>query len=98
MVSAGLYDCVLAVGVEKLYHEDKRKSFGAFSGAVDVEVIAEFMKLLQSDAESKGASSGSSGAGEKRSMFMDIYAMVARSHMERFATATSTSGPSSARS
>jgi acetyl-CoA acetyltransferase len=86
VVSAGLYDCVLAVGVEKLYHEDKRKSFGAFSGAVDVEVIAEFMKLLQSDAESKGASSGSAGAGEKRSMFMDIYAMVARSHMERFGT------------
>lgn len=26
MVTAGLYDVVLAVGVEKLYHEDKRKA------------------------------------------------------------------------
>ena len=30
MVTAGLYDVVLALGVEKLYHADKRKSFGAF--------------------------------------------------------------------
>lgn len=34
MVSAGLYDIVLALGVEKLYHADKKKSFAAFSGAV----------------------------------------------------------------
>ena len=37
MVTGGLYDCVLALGVEKLYHTDKAKSFAAFSGAVDVE-------------------------------------------------------------
>lgn len=86
MVSAGLYDCVLALGVEKLYHEDKRKSFGAFSGAVDVEFLQEFMAALQSDAKSKGGESGSSGAGEKRSMFMDIYAAVARAHMDRYGT------------
>jgi acetyl-CoA acetyltransferase len=60
MVSAGYYDCVLAQGVEKLYHADKRKTFAAFSGAVDVESLA-----------------ASKGAGEKRSMFMDIYAMAA---------------------
>jgi acetyl-CoA acetyltransferase len=86
MITAGLYDVVLALGVEKLYHEDKRRSFAAFSGAVDVENLAEFMAALQNGAKASGAESGSSGAGEKRSMFMDIYAAVARSHMERYGT------------
>jgi len=86
MVTAGLYDCVLALGVEKLYHEDKSKSFAAFSGAVDVEMLQEFMAGLKKQADSAGASSASKGAGEKRSMFMDIYAAVTRKHMERYGT------------
>ncbi len=86
MVTAGLYDCVLALGVEKLYHHDKRKSFAAFSGAVDVEMIREFMAGLENRARAEGAGAASSGAGEKRSMFMDVYAAAARSHMERYGT------------
>ncbi len=86
MVSAGLYDVVLALGVEKLYHADKRKSFSAFSGAVDVEAMQEIMKRLQDSAKQSGAKSGSSGAGEKRSMFMDIYAAAARGHMKQYGT------------
>ena len=86
MVSAGLYDVVLALGVEKLYHTDKRRTFGAFSGAVDVEALADIMEGLKKNAEAGGAKSASSGAGEKRSMFMDIYAMAARAHMERYGT------------
>jgi len=86
MVTAGLYDCVLALGVEKLYHEDKRKSFGAFSGAVDVEFLAEFMAGLKKSAAADGAESASKGSGENRSMFMDIYAGVARNHMARYGT------------
>ncbi len=86
MVTAGMYDCVLALGVEKLYHEDKKKSFAAFSGAVDVEMLEEFMAGLKKQAESAGAGSESKGAGKSRSMFMDIYAAVARSHMERYGT------------
>lgn len=86
MVSAGLYDVVLALGVEKLYHEDKRKSFAAFSGAVDVEAMQEILKRLQERAQQSGAKSGASGAGEKRSMFMDIYAAAARAHMAQYGT------------
>jgi acetyl-CoA acetyltransferase len=86
MITAGLYDVVLALGVEKLYHEDKRRTFGAFSGAVDVENLAEIMNALQSSAKASGGEAGASGAGEKRSMFMDIYAAIARSHMERYGT------------
>jgi len=86
MVTAGLYDVVLALGVEKLYHPDKRKSFAAFSGAVDVEAMQEIMQRLQQSAKESGAKSGASGAGEKRSMFMDIYAAAARAHMEKYGT------------
>jgi acetyl-CoA acetyltransferase len=86
MVTAGLYDCVLALGVEKLYHEDKKKSFGAFTGAVDVEAMQEIMQRLREAAKSGGAKAAGSGAGEKRSMFMDIYAAAARAHMQRYGT------------
>lgn len=86
MITGGVYDLVLALGVEKLYHEDKRKSFAAFSGAVDVEALAEIMEGLKQRAKQSGSSEAGSGAGEKRSMFMDIYAMAARAHMKRYGT------------
>ncbi len=86
MVTAGLYDVVLAVGVEKLYHEDKRKSFSAFSGAVDVEALAQIMERLKAGAREGGAEKAASGAGENRSMFMDIYASAARGHMKAWGT------------
>jgi acetyl-CoA acetyltransferase len=86
MVTGGLYDVVLALGVEKLYHEDKRKSFAAFSGAVDVEALAEIMARLKSAARETGSTAAAEGAGENRSMFMDIYASAARNHMKRYGT------------
>ncbi len=86
MVTGGLYDCVLAVGVEKLYDEDKRKSFAAFSGAVDVEEFSKIMANLKKSAEEGGAKKASDGAGKNRSMFMDIYASAARSHMKAYGT------------
>jgi acetyl-CoA acetyltransferase len=86
MVSAGLYDVVLALGVEKLYHVDKKRSFSAFTGAVDVEALQGILEALQKGAADTGAKSASSGAGESRSMFMDIYAAAARAHMKRYGT------------
>ena len=86
MVSAGLYDVVLALGVEKLYHVDKKRSFSAFTGAVDVEALQGILEALQKGAADTGAKSASSGAGESRSMFMDIYAAAARAHMKRHGT------------
>ncbi len=62
MVSAGYYDVALALGVEKLYHEDKRKSFAAFSGAVDVEALQDILASLAQNAKDSGSGSASSGA------------------------------------
>jgi acetyl-CoA acetyltransferase len=85
-VSAGQYEVALALGVEKLTHSDKAKSFAAFSGAVDVEALAGMLAQLRRAATEGGARAASTGAGEKRSMFMDLYAAVARAHMKQYGT------------
>jgi len=81
-VTAGLHDVVLALGVEKLTHPDKAKSFAAFAGAMDVDELAEMLASLAKAAPEEGGG----GAGESRSMFMDVYAKAARDHMQRFGT------------
>jgi len=86
MVSAGLYDVVLACGFEKMYFEDRAKVFGAFMGAVDVEQLQSILSNLERSAAASGANEASAGAGKNRSMFMDIYAAAARAHMARYGT------------
>ena len=76
MVSAGYYDVVLVVGVEKLFHEDKRITYAAFSGAVDVEERDQMMaEITAGQAE---------GSGTTRSMFADFYGVMARDHMAKY--------------
>jgi len=91
MVTAGVYDVVLAAGVEKMYVADKAKVFGAFTGAVDVEQLQAILAKLQNAAQSSGAQAASKGAGQSRSMFMDIYAAAARNHMRATAPPPSSS-------
>ena len=43
-VAGGMYDCVMAVGVEKLYNEDKEKSFKAFWAGIDVSDVENWIK------------------------------------------------------
>lgn len=88
MVTAGMHDVVLALGVEKLTHPDKMRSFAAFAGAMDVDELAEMMEALSDSAEQSNGEGGAGGggAGENRSMFMDVYAMAARNHMARYGT------------
>ena len=81
-VGAGLYDCALVVGFEKLFDADKRKSFQALATAVDVELFQSFLAGL---AKEQGAEQIiREGSGEKRSVFMDMYAFYTRRYMERF--------------
>jgi acetyl-CoA acetyltransferase len=81
MVTSGLHDVVLALGVEKLTHPDKMRSFAAFAGAMDIDELNEMLADL-----AKRSSGEEGGAGQNRSMFMDVYAMAARAHMERYGT------------
>jgi acetyl-CoA acetyltransferase len=82
-VAGGFHDCVLALGMEKLYHPDKTKSFAALAGAVDVELLAQLKEALGS---MKSAGQAGNGGGEKHSLFMDVYAAAARDHMARYGT------------
>ena len=84
MVTAGCHDVVLVLGVEKLYHPDKQRTFRAFSGGVDVELLEQILAALRASAGEQGGGDG--GAGRSRSMFMDIYAAAARHHMAAYGT------------
>ncbi len=87
-VASGLYDVVLALGVEKLYHEDKKRSFRAIGTAVDVEKYQDLVKAAAARGRENGggAAEAAGRAGESRSAFMDFYASRARSHMKRYGT------------
>ena len=80
-VASGMYDVVLALGMEKLYHEDKKKSFAAIGSAIDVELMQKTLADMKKATQEKGE-----GAGKSRSMFMDFYAEFARSHMRKYGT------------
>jgi acetyl-CoA acetyltransferase len=89
-VASGMYDVALAVGMEKIYQQDKSRMFAAFSAGVDVEILQQIIAALQADLkkkEAEGAPGGEGGgAGKSRSMFMDIYAAGARNHMRKYGT------------
>ncbi len=82
-VASGMYDVVLAVGMEKLFHEDKSKSFEALGSAIDVELMQQTLEQMKT-ATNDG--SDAAGAGKSRSMFMDFYAEFARDHIRKYGT------------
>jgi acetyl-CoA acyltransferase len=65
-VASGMYDCVLALGVEKLTDPDRAKSLRAFNAAVDVSELAEIEKRLGRSGEE----------ASNRSLFMDLYTSI----------------------
>ena len=88
-IKAGVYDLVLAIGVEKVWFpEDKAKMFGWFMSGMDVEFGRTMIAAFQEHAASKsgGESAGGRDKGGSHSPFMDVYGMGARLHMERYGT------------
>jgi acetyl-CoA acyltransferase len=90
-VKAGLYDCALALGVEKLYDEDRVKVMKSFMAGTDVEEVTAMMEKWQKEGqngEAGEAKTRTDQAGEKKtgghSVFMDFYAAGARAHMQKF--------------
>jgi acetyl-CoA acyltransferase len=81
-VASGQYDVALAVGAEKLFHEDKTRAFRAIGTAVDLESLQELKKKM-AETQSKSAPAGDQKAGENRSFFMDIYASMTREYMKQ---------------
>ncbi len=91
-VKAGLYDCVLAIGAEKLYDEDRAKVMRGFIAGTDVEEtlarIAKWREEEEKRKKTQEAAKTSEGPTQEKpgghSVFMDFYAIGARRHMERY--------------
>lgn len=81
LVTHGLYDVVLAAGFEKLYHDDKARTFSVFDGCVDIEDQDAVLDFLRDSVNRSGAQVDLSQAGKDRSLFMDIYATWARDYL-----------------
>lgn len=73
MVTLGAYDVVLAFGVEKLFHPDKARTFAVLGGAIDTEHPEELLDYVAHGQTAENA-------GKARSLFMDIYARMARDY------------------
>ena len=86
MVTLGACDVALAVGFEKLFHEDKMRSFAAFDGAVDTENPEGLLGALNILAARAGEQVDTENAGKTRSIFMDIYSLLAKAHMKTYGT------------
>lgn len=86
-IKAGLYDCVLAIGTEKVYSEDRNLMMKGFMSGTDVEVTTQYIEQMKQEARRKAEASGKSGEKQEKSaghsVFMDFYAMGARKHMKQ---------------
>tara|TARA_Y100001970_G_scaffold294319_1_gene450477 strand:+ start:7956 stop:9191 length:1236 start_codon:yes stop_codon:yes gene_type:complete len=83
-IKAGSAEVALAVGVDKMYSEDKTKSFEIFDGAIDVHKRDEEFAKLESLGAAVETPPEAVIPNEKRSPFMDIYACFAKQHMDMF--------------
>jgi len=86
-VRAGMFDVALAVGAEKLTHEDKAVSFNAIASAIDVENFKGHMAdLAQIGKAYDHVIPAEWCGGGQRSSFMDVYAIFCRWHMATYGT------------
>jgi acetyl-CoA acetyltransferase len=89
-IKAGLYDCTLAIGAEKMYSEDRALTMKAFTGATDMELSAKtiaYLKKIAEEKKKKDAEQGKKPESKKKgghSAFMDFYAAGARNHMQKY--------------
>jgi acetyl-CoA acetyltransferase len=81
-----MFECSLAVGVEKIILEDKRKSFGAFGVYIDTanekQVFEEWDDWILKNVSLEIPEI----PFKERSPFMDVYGYYARWHMARYGT------------
>lgn len=84
---AGDHEVVLAVGCEKMCVDDKQRVFELFEGCWDVARAQDTLATLKQVApQMTPPEIAAREAGIPRSVFMDVYAALARDHMQRFGT------------
>jgi acetyl-CoA acetyltransferase len=85
-IRAGLSDVALAVGAEKMTSRDKTKSMAIFDGAWDVHGVDDLTRRLLQLGEGMNPPPGREADANMRSVFMDVYAALAKYHMKTFGT------------
>lgn len=86
-VKAGLIDVGLVVGTEKMFYpEQKELMLQAFRGGWDVHDEANTQRLMLSLGEGVAVPPEALADTGARSIFMDIYASLARQHMRLYGT------------
>ncbi|MCK5098245.1 MAG: thiolase family protein [Desulfobacteraceae bacterium] len=85
-IRAGMYDVALALGSEKITHQDKMMSLSAYASCMDVENFESHMNMMTELSKKIDLEipEDQTPPGEGRSVFMDAYAMGARWHMSKF--------------
>ena len=84
-VRSGAAEVALAIGAEKMFHEDRARMFSVFDSAIDVTAGEQTLKALATLGAAVPVPAGST-SGKPYSAFMDVYAAFSRAHMERFGT------------
>lgn len=84
-LKAGEGDIALALGAEKMVSTDKSRMFSAFDSAWDVYDVENNSERLKQLGNGVVAPLGSRSE-KPYSVFMDVYAGLARQHMEMFGT------------
>ena len=81
-IATGVHDCVLVVGFEKLYDEDKNKSFLALESGLDVVEYQTYFADVERrlGLEEQIFKEG----GVNRSRFLDVYSFLARRFMDQY--------------
>jgi len=85
-VKAGLYDCVLALGAEKIYDADRGRMMMSFATGSDVDEWAKMAEAFKAnEPKREGSASAEGEAGKQKKGYspaMDMYASGARRAMQ----------------
>ncbi len=84
-VRSGAGEVALALGAEKMVSTDKAKMFSVFDSAWDLSRASEIRDSLMHMGRDVAVPDGSTSP-KPYSVFMDVYAAFARSHMRQFGT------------
>jgi acetyl-CoA acyltransferase len=85
-IKAGISEVVLALGSEKITHENKAFALGAYASCMDVENIEKGIEMFEKVSKQINIKvpEGQTPPGEGRSIFMDAYALGAKWHMGKY--------------
>jgi acetyl-CoA acetyltransferase len=87
-IASGMFDVALAIGAEKLSHEDKAFALKSYASCLDVEnTAAQIRSLMEQDKQAAvKIPEDQAPPGQGRSIFMDLYASACRLHMAKYGT------------